>query len=163
MAVDMFMNLDPIKGETIDDERKAKGDMDVLAWSWGMTQSGTTHMGGGGGGGKASFQDLSFTKYIDSATNALMKTLATGEHIPKAVLTVRKAGKGQQTYLTITMTQVLVTSISTGGSGGEDRLTENVTLNFAKVEVAYTPQDDKGTVAGDKTFTYNIAGNKAEG
>jgi type VI secretion system secreted protein Hcp len=56
---------------------------------------------------------------------------------------------------------VLVTSLSTGGSGGEDRLTENVTLNFAKVNFAYTPQNAKGTVAGDKTFAYDIAGNAA--
>lgn len=162
MAVDMFMNMGAIKGESRDKIQGPKGDIDVLAWSWGMSQSGTTHMGGGGGSGKASFQDLSFTKYIDSATNALMTALATGDHQDTVVLTVRKAGDGQQKYILITMEQVLVTSISTGGSGGEDRLTENVTLNFGKVTFAYTPQDAKGTVAGDKTFAYDIAGNTAE-
>lgn len=160
MAVDMFINMGgTIKGESIDKDQGPKGDIDVLAWSWGMSQSGTTHMGGGGGSGKASFQDLSFTKYVDSATNALMVALAKGTHIDKAELMVRKAGEGQNKYIFITMEQVLVTSISTGGSGGEDRLTENVTLNFAKVKFAYTPQNAKGTVAGDKTFAYDIAGN----
>lgn len=160
MAVDMFINMGgTIKGESIDKEQGPKGDIDVLAWSWGMSQSGTTHMGGGGGSGKASFQDLSFTKYVDSATNALMTALAKGTHIDKVELMVRKAGEGQKKYIFITMEQVLVTSISTGGSGGEDRLTENVTLNFAKVNFAYTPQNAKGTVAGDKTFAYDIAGN----
>jgi type VI secretion system secreted protein Hcp len=124
-----------------------------------MSQSGSTHMGGGGGAGKASFQDLSFTKYIDSSSNALMNSLAKGTHIDAVTLLVRKAGEGQQKYILITMNEVLVTSISTGGSGGEDRLTENVTLNFGKVAFAYTPQDSKGTVAGDKTFTWNIAEN----
>ncbi len=162
MAVDMFINMGgTIKGESIDKEQGPKGDIDVLAWSWGMSQSGTTHMGGGGGSGKASFQDLSFTKYVDSATNALMTALAKGTHIDKVELMVRKAGEGQKKYIFITMEQVLVTSISTGGSGGEDRLTENVTLNFAKVNFAYTPQNAKGTVAGDKTFAYDIAGNAA--
>jgi len=159
MALDMFMNMGSIKGETGDEERGKQGDISVLAWSWGMNQSGTSHKGKGSGGGKASFQDLSFTKYIDSATNALMTALAAGTHLDKVELRVRKAGKGQQTYLMITMEQVLVTSISTGGSGGEDLLTENITLNFAEVEVVYSPQDEKGTVAGDKTFYYNIAGN----
>ncbi len=160
MAVDMFINMGgTIKGESIDKDQGPKGDIDVLAWSWGMSQSGTTHMGGGGGSGKASFQDLSFTKYVDSATNALMTALAKGTHIDKVELMVRKAGEGQKKYIFITMEQVLVTSISTGGSGGEDRLTENVTLNFAKVNFAYTPQNAKGTVAGDKTFAYDIAGN----
>lgn len=162
MAVDMFINMGgTIKGESIDKEQGPKGDIDVLAWSWGMSQSGTTHMGGGGGSGKASFQDLSFTKYVDSATNALMTALAKGTHIDKVELMVRKAGEGQKKYIFITMEQVLVTSLSTGGSGGEDRLTENVTLNFAKVNFAYTPQNAKGTVAGDKTFAYDIAGNAA--
>jgi type VI secretion system secreted protein Hcp len=158
----MFINMGgTIKGESIDKDQGPKGDIDVLAWSWGMSQSGTTHMGGGGGSGKASFQDLSFTKYVDSATNALMTALAKGTHVDKVELMVRKAGEGQKKYIFITMEQVLVTSISTGGSGGEDRLTENVTLNFAKVNFAYTPQNAKGTVAGDKTFAYDIAGNAA--
>ena len=90
MAVDMFIKLDSIKGESTD--KQYIGEIDVLAWSWGMSQSGTTHMGGGGGAGKASFQDLSFTKYIDSSTNALMTALAKGTHVKTAELLVRKAG-----------------------------------------------------------------------
>ena len=162
MALDMFMNMGAnIKGESRDKVQGPKGDIDVLSWSWGMSQSGTTHMGGGGGAGKANFQDLSFTKYIDSATNAIMTALAKGTHIPECKLMVRKAGEGQQKYILITMNEVIVTSLSTGGSGGEDRLTENVTLNFAKVKFDYTPQDSKGTVAGDKTFAWDIAANTA--
>ncbi len=164
MALDMFINLGAaIKGESRDKAQGPKGDVDVLAWSWGMSQSGSTHMGGGGGAGKANFQDLSFTKYVDSASSALMVALAKGSHIAEVVLMVRKAGEGQQKYILITMKEVIVTSVSTGGSGGEDRLTENVTLNFAEVKFDYTPQDSKGTVAGDKTFAWNIAENVAAG
>ena len=90
-----------------------------------------------------------------------MVALAKGSHIPEVKLLVRKAGEGQQKYIHITIKEVLVTSVSTGGSGGEDRLTENVTLNFAQVKFDYTPQDSKGTVAGDKTFAWNIAENHA--
>jgi type VI secretion system secreted protein Hcp len=160
MALDMFINMgDKIKGESADKTQGANGDIDVLAWSWGMSQSGTTHMGQGGGAGKANFQDLSFTKYIDSASNALMISLAKGTHIPKVVFLARKAGEGQKAYLQIDMEEVLVTSISTGGSGGEDRLTENVTLNFAKVKFAYAPQSKAGAKGGDKEFVWDIAGN----
>jgi len=161
MALDMFMKLTDIKGESVDSKKKE--EIDVLAWSWGMSQSGTTHMGGGGGAGKANFQDISFTKYVDSASNALMTALAKGTHVTEAVLTCRKAGAGQQDYIVITMKEVIITSVSTGGSGGEDRLTENVTLNFAEVKFEYTPQDGKGTVAGAKTFAWNIAENIAAG
>jgi type VI secretion system secreted protein Hcp len=153
----MFVDMGSIKGESRDKENKDK--IDILAWSWGMSQSGTTHTGGGGGSGKANFQDLSFTKYVDSSSNALMNALAQGKHLEKVTLTARKAGEGQHKYISITMEEVLVTSISTGGSGGEDRLTENVTLNFGKVSFAYTPQDTKGTLSGEKTFTWNIAEN----
>ena len=163
MALDMFINMGPtIKGESRDKVQGPKGDIDVLAWSWGMSQSGTTHMGGGGGAGKANFQDLSFTKYVDSSSNALMNALAKGSHIKTVEMIVRKAGEGQNKYIHFTLDEVIVTSLSTGGSGGEDRLTENVTLNFAKVTFAYTPQDSKGTVAGDKTFTWDIAENHGE-
>lgn len=163
MAVDMFINMgDKIKGETQDKAQKEKNDIDVLAWSWGMSQSGSTHMGAGGGAGKASFQDLSFTKYVDSASPALMIALAKGTHIAKVTLLVRKAGEGQQKYIVIDMEEVIVSSISTGGSGGEDRLTENVTLNFAKVKYDYFKQNDKGATASAGIFNWDIAAN-AEG
>jgi len=156
----MFINMGAkIKGESRDKVQGPKGDIDILAWSWGMSQSGTTHMGGGGGAGKANFQDISFTKYVDAATNGLMAALAKGSHIDKCVLMVRKAGEGQQKYIEIAMEEVLVTSLSTGGSGGEDRLTENVTLNFAKVKFGYSKQDAKGGVAAAAEFSWNIAEN----
>jgi type VI secretion system secreted protein Hcp len=160
MAMDMFINLGAkIKGESRDKAQGPKGDVDILAWSWGMSQSGNTHVGGGGGAGKASFQDISFTKYVDSASSALMSALAAGTHIDKCQLLVRKAGEGQQKYIEITMETVIVTSISTGGSGGEDRLTENVTLNFAKVKFENFKQDAKGATASSGVFGYNIAEN----
>ena len=118
-------------------------------------------MGGGGGAGKANFQDISLTKYVDKASNGLMTALAKGSHIEKCVLLVRKAGEGQQRYIQITMEEVLVSSLSTGGSGGEDRLTENVTLNFAKVKFSYAVQDSKGGVAADADFGWDIAANVA--
>lgn len=148
MAVDMAIKIDGIKGES-----KLKNhveEIDVLAWSWGMSQSGSFHVGGGGGAGKVNIQDVSFTKYVDKASPELMLACSNGKHIKEAVLTVRKAGEKPLEYLTITMEKVLVSSVSTGGSGGEDRLTENVTVNFAKVKVEYQEQDDKGGPKGGK-------------
>lgn len=163
MAVDMFLNMGAtIKGETKDSAQKAAGDIDVLAWSWGASNAGSFHTGGGGGAGKASFQDLSVTKYLDKSSPALLTALAKGTHIPAAKLLVRKAGEGQQKYLEISMTNVLVTSVSTGGSGGEDRLTENISLNFAQVKFEYFLQNDKGVTASGGEFHWDIAGNIAK-
>jgi type VI secretion system secreted protein Hcp len=158
MAVDMFIKIGDIKGESRDD--KHKDEIDVLAWSWGMSQSGTTHMGGGGGAGKVNVQDLSLTKYIDKASSNLMKFCCSGKHYPEALLTVRKAGGSPIEYLKITMKEVLVSSVSTGGSGGEDRLTENVTLNFAEFKVEYTPQKADGKAEAVIPTGYSIAENK---
>ena len=157
MAVDMFLKLEGISGESKDSTHK--GEVDVLAWSWGMSNSGTAHAGGGSGAGKVNVQDLSFTKWVDLATAPLMLAAANGKHISKATLVVRKAGETPREYLTIVMTEVLVSSVSTGGSGGEDRLTENVSLNFAKVEVKYKDQSAAGKAAGTGDFKWDIAGN----
>lgn len=160
MAMDMFFKIsDGISGESQDAAKATVGDISVLAWSWGASQSGTFHLGSGGGAGKANVQDLSFTKYIDKSSPPLQLACLTGKHIGSAVLSVRKAGDKPYVYLKITLTKVLVSSISTGGSGGEDRLTENVTLNFAKVKVEYFVQGDKGAVSAAGDYTFDIEAN----
>ena len=116
-------------------------------------------MGKGGGGGKANVNDISVTKFVDSASNALLQRVFDGDHMQKATLTVRKAGGTPLDYIIITMEDVMITSISTGGSGGEDRLTENVTLNFAKVKFSYVPQKADGTGEASKDAGWDIAGN----
>jgi len=157
MAVDMFLKLDDVKGESQD--KTHKGEIDVLAWSWGMSQSGTTHLGGGSGSGKANFQDISVTKYVDKASSSLMRMCAKGTHIPKGQLTVRKAGDKPLEYIVMKMENILVTSVSTGGSGGEDRLTENISLNFAKLDYVYKEQSEKGASATEMPFKADIPAN----
>src|SRR4029453_2466171 len=157
MAVDMFMKIDGVKGEARD--KTHKDEIDVLAWSWGMSQSGTAHIGGGAGAGKVSVQDVSFTKYVDASSTDLMVACCDGKHFKEANLTVRKAGENPVEYIKIKMEEVIITSISTGGSGGQDRLTENVALNFSKVRVEYTSQDETGAAKDKKSMTWNIAKN----
>ena len=158
MAVDMFLKCDSLKGESQDASHK--GEIDILAWSWGSSNSGTTHMGGGGGAGKVSVQDMSVTKYVDNSSTDLMLACCNGKHLETIVLTVRKAGEKPLEYIVITMKDCLISSISTGGSGGEDRLTENVSINFASVEMQYTEQKPDGTGAAPKRFGWNIAKNE---
>jgi type VI secretion system secreted protein Hcp len=157
MAVDMFLELDGINGESVDSEHKGK--IDILAWSWGIANTGTFQHGSGGGGGKSSFQDLAITKYIDSASPTLMLDCANGAHIAKGKISVRKAGGDKPLeYLTIELTKILISAYNTGGSGGEDRLTENINLNFAEVKVTYTPQTDKGGKDKPQVMSWDIAG-----
>ena len=161
MAVDMFIKIGDIKGESKDGTHKES--IDILAWSWGLSQSGTFSQGGGGGAGKVSVQDISLTKYVDSASTALMVAACKGTHIKQATLTVRKAGDKPLEYIKITLDSVLVSSLSTGGSGGEDRLTENVSLNFAKFKVEYTTQAETGGKGVTSTAAWDITANKPVG
>lgn len=146
MAVDMFIKVGDLVGESKD--AKHAGEIDVLAWSWGTSQSGTMHVGGGGGAGKVAVQDLNVTKWVDKATPNLLMACAKGTQYPEAKLTVRKAGQTPLEYIIMTFADVIVTGVHTGGSGGEDRLTENVTLNFAKVKFEYTAQKQDGSADG---------------
>src|SRR6266496_2863660 len=112
-AVDFFLKFDGIKGESTD--AKHKDEIDVESWSWGETHA-SAGAGGGGGAGKVAMQDFHFTMRQNTASVGLMRVCATGEHIKSATLTGRKAGKGQQEYLTFKFSDVLVSSFQTGGS-----------------------------------------------
>jgi len=159
MAVDMFLKLGVIKGESKD--TKHKEWIDVLAWSWGASQSGTAHMGGGAGAGKVSVMDLNCTKYVDAASADLLKAICTGKHIDKGQLIVRKAGGDDALeYIKIDMENVIVTGLHLGGSGGEDRLTENCTLNFEKFKYEYKEQTERGAPGATHDVKYDIAQNK---
>jgi type VI secretion system secreted protein Hcp len=158
MASDMFAKIGDIKGESAD--VKHKDEIEVLSWSWGVTQSGSLTHGGGGGAGKASFQDLNFTHHIDKASPLLMKSCATGVHISEATITVRKAGKGQQDYLIIKMSDVIVTSVAMSVAGEEPTTAESVTLQAAKVDLEYRAQKADGSLGTGLHFKYDIKANK---
>ena len=157
MAVDMFLDLDGVKGESVD--KAHKGKIDILSWNWGLSNSGTFHHGSGGGAGKATFNDISITKYIDAASPNIMLFCANCKHIAKGKIIVRKAGENPLEYLHIDFEKVMVASYRTGGSGGEERLTENITLNFAKVKIEYTTQAEKGGKGTPHAFSWDISAN----
>jgi len=160
MAVDIFLKLDKFKGESVDNSHA--GAIDVLQWSWGMTQSGTTHLGPGGGSGKVNVNDISLTKYVDMATHDLLKACASGKHIANGELIVRKAGDTPLEYFRIIMHDIIISSYSTGGSGdGMDRVMETVGMNFAKYEVIYTSQKMDGSKGPEGKAGFDIAKNIA--
>jgi type VI secretion system secreted protein Hcp len=138
----IFLKIDGIDGESAFDGHK--GEIDVLSWSWGVSQTGTTHTGGGGTAGKANVQDLSFMHGVDLATPNLLKNCFNGKHIKSALLTQRKAGGDKSLpFLTIKMSDVIISAVQPSGSDGGERPMESVTLNFAEVEFVYKQQDDK--------------------
>ena len=158
MAVSIFAKINGIKGESTD--AKHKDEIEVLSWSWGVAQGGSMAHGGGGGAGKATFADFVFSHHIDKASPLLLKACATGQHIPDATVTQRKAGAAQQEFLVIKMTDVLVTSVANGGAVEGDTTHETVALAFAKVDVEYKPQKADGSLDAGLHFKYDLKTNK---
>jgi len=134
---------------------------EILAWSWSVSRSGTTHTGGGGSVDKASFSDVSLTKWVDKSTPKLLEAVVTGKHFETVDLYNDRLGQDKALipYVHINMDKVIVTSISMGGGEGEDRLTENVSLNFAKFKYEYTEQDSKTGGGITHPFSWNIETN----
>lgn len=158
MAIDIFAKIGDIKGESLD--AKHKDEIEVLSWSWGVSHAGSVTHGGGGGAGKPTFQDVNLTHHIDRASPLLMKSCATGTHIPEATITVRKAGKAQQDYLIIKMTDALITGVALSLTSDETSGAENVTLQAAKVDLEYRAQKPDGALDAGVHFKYDIKANK---
>lgn len=158
--VDAFLELDGVKGESNDD--KYKGKIEILSWSWGMANTGSAQFGGGAGAGKVQVNDLAIFKRVDKSTPILMKNCATGVHIDKGKMIVRKAG-GEKSleYFTIELKDVLISAVETHSDSNSPWLMEEVHLNFSEFKVVYTPQDQKGGAGGAVEFGYNMAKNKA--
>jgi type VI secretion system secreted protein Hcp len=156
-AFDYFLRVDGIQGESAD--AKHKGEIDVLSWSWGETHA-TGSPSSGGGAGKVEMSDLTVVTHVSKASPHLLLACATGKHIKSAVLTGRKAGKGQAEFLTFSLSDVLVSSYQTGGSEDADVPTDQVSFNFAKIEVDYKLQQPDGSLVPGGQFKFDLKANK---
>jgi type VI secretion system secreted protein Hcp len=158
VASDFLLKIDGIKGESTDS--KHKDEIEIESFSWGATQSGSFASGGGGGAGKVSFQDIHFTTRVNVASPNLFLACATGQHIKSAVLTVRKAGKDQQEYYIVKLTDNLVSSYQSGGAEGSSSLpVDQFSLNFAKIEFEYKSQKADGTLGPGVKGGYDLKQN----
>ena len=153
-----FLRVDGIQGESSDD--KHKGEIDVLSWSWGETQPTPPSPGGGGGGGKVEMSDLTVVAHVSKASPRLLLACASGKHIKSAVLTGRKAGKGQQEFLTFSLTDILVSSYQIGASASSEPPTDSVSLIFAKIQVEYKEQKADGSLGETVKVGWDRKANK---
>ncbi len=155
-AQQIFLALDGITGEATDAGHK--GLVAINSFSLGLSNSGTA--GGGTGGGKVSFQDMATTAILSSASPALSYYCASGKHIPTATLTVQNtdlvSGKSA-TFYTIVLTDVLVTSVSTGGS--DSKPGESYSMNYGQISWTYVPTNSKGAPGTPITTTWNVTEN----
>jgi len=159
MAIDYFLRIDGVPGESLD--VKHKGEIDVESWSWGEAHPVPPGGGASGSGtGKVQMQDFNFTAKVSTASPNLMLACASGKHFKSAVLTARKAGKSQQDFLTFSLSDVLVSAYQTGGAEGEVVPGDSVSLNFAKIQVDYKQQNPDGSLGASIKAGWDVKQNK---
>jgi len=156
--VDYFLKIEGIDGESTDASHK--GEIEILSFSWGVTNpSSIGSQGGGAGAGKVSLSDFHFTTKTSKASPALFLNAVNGKHLKIAVLTARKAGGKQGVeFLKITMEDVLVSSYQSQGSDSEVP-SDQASLNFGKVTVSFQPQRADGSVDNSVTGSWDVRPN----
>jgi type VI secretion system secreted protein Hcp len=159
MASNIFLKIDGIDGESTDDRHPR--EIELLSYSFGVSNSGSFPSGGGGGAGKASFQDFHFVSRTQKSSPRLFLACASGQHIKFATMTMRKAGNRTPDFYKVILSDVLVTSFQQGASadGVESVPTEQISLNFAKIEIDYTVQDAKGALGETVQAIWDLAEN----
>jgi type VI secretion system secreted protein Hcp len=158
VASDYLLKIEGIKGESTD--AKHKDEIEIESFSWGATNPGSFSSTSGGGSGKVSFQDLHFTSRVNVASPNLMVACATGQHIKSAILTVRKAGKEQQEYYSVKLSDMLVSSYQSGGAEGSNALpVDQFSINFAKIEFEYKSQKPDGSLGAPVKGGYDLKQN----
>ena len=154
---DFILELDGIAGESQD--KTFKGKIDIESFSWGVHNSGSMSAGGGGGAGKASFSDISFMKNVDLSSPKIAYHCASGAHIKKAILHVRKQGKEQKEYYQIFLDDLIVSSFQSSAANGQPMVHESFSLNFTKIKFVYKEQKADGSLGTAPEFHWDVKQN----
>lgn len=163
MASDYLLEIDGIVGESTDDRHR--GWLEIESFSWGLTQL-TALAGGGAGTGKPSFQDIHFTKLVDKSSPKLFLACASGQHIKKATLVVRRSGQERQEYYKVTLEDVLVSSYqSSGAAGGSAGVggavpVDEFAMNYAKIDFSYRVQKPDGSLEPPVVASWDLKQNR---
>ena len=161
MAIDVYLQIDGIKGESQDDKHRDWIECESVHWGIFQPKSATASTGGGHTAERAELEEIAFRKVADLASPLLMQHCAMGKTIPKAKFEFMRAdGDGTPVkYFEIELENVLIGGISPGISAGS-LLSEEVALKFSKVKWKYTQQKIGGGIGGNTMGGWDLAGNK---
>jgi type VI secretion system secreted protein Hcp len=158
---DMFLDLGNVKGETLDSERE--GEIEIKNWNWSITND-APYSRGGQQASTASVANVTINKIYDKATSALIQYCLTGQHIPQGILTCYKnAGDMRMIYLTITLTNVMVRSVTWGPQSEDFGIPEVVVLSFASFDTDYALQENEGHASGWAHYHFDIPSQTGSG
>ena len=151
MASDFHIKFDGVEGESTHADHK--GEIEILGWSWGVSNA-PSQAGGGQARGKASPGEFHIQHLYDKASPVLAKKCAQGVHFPTVVMTARKSGEGQKDFWKVTMKEVFISSVQASGNQGGEMM-ESVSMSYGSVEFSYKVQDAKGGLGGEVKFSWD--------
>jgi type VI secretion system secreted protein Hcp len=149
------------EGETTDNWFSQKKALELLSFSFGVSQAETSGSGtGGAGAGKAKFDEFSVEKNVDLASVPLYNACTAGAHFPSVMLAIRKAGGSNLLYLQYAFCMVFVTKISWSGGSGEEAPKETITFKFGAMGIQYIQQKSDGSEGTKMTGLWSTVTNK---
>lgn len=155
-AVDYFLKIEGVEGESASHD-KHKGEIDIQSFSWGMSNPVTTSpTGGNRTSGPLGVKELTLAKRLDKTSPALALGVASGKVYPKVEINIVSSVDGvpREKYHTYKLEDVIISSYSVSGSNSGDAVpTEQLSLNFSKIEFGYA---DYELVTGSATNQTNV-------
>jgi len=155
MAVDYFLTLDGIQGESEDNDHK--NDIQILSWSWGGSQTSSVAGTGGSGAGKVSLSDFSIMAYFDKSTPKFFKSICAGTHIKTGTMNAIKAGSDGKPYLKVDFKELFVTSLQISGSSEVPSV--SISFSYNEIKIDYSTQNEQGNVTSTGAVTMNTKTN----
>lgn len=156
MAVDYFLKLDGIQGESVDTNHK--DEIQIMSWSWGASQVSSVAGTGGSGAGKADLSDFSIMTYFDKATPKFFKSIGAGTHIKTGTMSAIKSGADGKPYLKVDFKELFVSSLQISGSS--EVPTVSLSFSYNEIKIDYSLQDENGNLKSTGPVTYNLKENK---
>ena len=155
MAVDYFLKLSGVQGESLDS--KHTNEIELLSWSWGASNP-TNIAGSGMSAGKVSMSEITISKLVDKSSPKLLELCVTGKHVADATLTCRKStgGKNPDDFLTIKLSEVYVSGFQAGGSSGEKEERDSLSLSYGKINYDYKMQKPDGSLVSAGNIEYDL-------
>ena len=161
MAIDVYLQLDGIKGESTDGAKKDWIECKSVQFEVSQPKSATASTGGGHTAERCEHKDIVLTKLVDLASPLLLQNCSSGKTIPKAKFEFFRAdGKGERVmYFAIELDNVLISDVAPSVSEG-DIMKESVSLKYSKVKWTYKQQSIKGGASGNTSGSWDLATNK---
>jgi len=161
MAIDVYLYIDGIKGESADDRHKDWIECKSVSFGVDQPKSATASTGGGHTAERCEHRDIVISKLADLSSPILLQTCSAGRTIPKARFEFMRAdAQGERVkYFEIEIENVLIGAVSPSVEEG-DILSEDVALKFSKIKWKYTQQKISGGAGGNTSGGWDLASNR---